>query len=85
MSSSIRIVPGSAMSLLFASETMTRIAAWLPARYSVWPEDVHDGPAKNLRDGLDALDRRSLVVGILEAVAETLPDDVFEAEGASPA
>ena len=24
-------------------------------------EDVHDGPAKNLRDGRDALDRRSLI------------------------
>ncbi len=46
-------------------------------------EDVNDGPAQNLRDGLDALDRGSPVVGILEAIAEALPDEVFEGMGFS--
>ena len=44
-------------------------------------EDVHHGPAENLRDGLDALDGCGLIIGILEAVAEPLPHDIFERDG----
>ena len=41
-------------------------------------ENVDYGAAEDLRDGLHALDGGECVVVVLEAIAETLPDDVFK-------
>ena len=44
-------------------------------------EDADDRAAQDLRDGFDAFDGGKRAVGVFEAVADALPDDVFERDG----
>ena len=45
-------------------------------------DDADNRPAENLRDRLDAFDRGKIVAAaVFEAVAKSLPDDVFEGDG----
>ena len=69
------------MSSLLASETMTRMAASLPARYSVWPRMWTTGRRRICEmDSMPSI-AGSVVVAVFEAVAQALPDDVFEGDG----
>ena len=77
----MRTVPVSATSLSFASETMTRMAASLPARYSVWPMMWTTGRRRICEmDSMPSI-AGSVVVVVLEAIAHALPDDVVEGDG----
>ena len=44
-------------------------------------EDADDWAAQDLRDGFDAFDGGKRAVGVFEAVADALPDDVFKRDG----